>query len=131
MGFHIFSADNSGGGGGVELPDYSLTQIVYPRKWINEFPVKEISISYEIPAFNQSLIFLENIPSKGNSIILVPIEGNIFVFNDNLNLWTVWSNWGILKSGSDWNLRIINDTNASKFFSGTLKYSTMLLSENN
>ena len=126
MGFIIGGGSGAGGGGG--LPDYSLTQIVYPRKWINGNDVEEVSFSLSIPMFNQSLIYLGG-TLKGE--ILVPIEGNIFVFNDNLNLWTVWSNWGILKSGSDWNLRIINDTNASKFFSGTLKYSTMLRSEKN
>lgn len=120
MGFHIFGA-NDGGGGGGELPDYSLTPIIYPRMWINNRPVKEISIFSGIPAYNQASIFLEATPLRA---FLHPIEGNIFVFDDTLNRWTMWSDWFILKSGSEWILKVINDASELRFFSGTLKYST-------
>jgi hypothetical protein len=120
MGFHIFGA-NDGGGGGGELPDYSLTPIIYPRMWINNHPVKEISIFSGIPAYNQASIFLEATPLRE---FLHPIEGNIFVFDDTLNRWTMWSDWFILKSDSEWFLRVINNTSEFRYFSGTLKYST-------
>jgi hypothetical protein len=120
MGFHIFGA-NDGGGGGGELPDYSLTPIIYPRMWINNRPVKEISIFSGIPAYNQASIFLEATPLRE---FLHPIEGNIFVSDDTLNRWTMWSDWFILKSNSEWFLRVINNTSEFRYFSGTLKYST-------
>ncbi len=120
MGFII-----GGGSGGSGLPDYSLTPIIYPRKWVNGNYVEEVSFSLQIPAFNQALIFL-GITLK--SEILVPIEISVFIFNENTQRWEFWQNWHIFENSSSWHLRILNSINSNRIFSGVLRYSKASIS---
>ncbi|MCS6794936.1 MAG: hypothetical protein RMJ97_07040 [Raineya sp.] len=108
----------SGGGGGGFLPDYSLSPIIYPRKWVNGNDVYEISVNDVLNSFATNSYFLINkTPAETCAIV-----EHSFAYTTNGLSWNEFGSWKVFSSGINALLFINNPFPQQILVTGVIKY---------
>jgi len=115
--------NNSGGGASGGLPDYSTSEILYPRKWIGGEDVKEIAINNQIPIFNSAQINLGALGLKSG--VIIPVEYS-FSFVDSSLAFKTFNDWQIRKIGVNGYLILNNSTSQTIQVVGVLRFVRIL-----
>lgn len=107
-----------GGGGGL-LPNYSLSRIIYPRKWVNGNDVYEISVQEVLNGWGLNWYFLLS-KTIGDTTAIVE---HSFAYTDNGINWYKFDNFDIWSGAFSAFLQIYNPTPNSILVTGVIKYT--------
>lgn len=108
----------SNGGG---LPDYSIIDILYPRKWVNGSDVREISGFVNIPSYNSSIYPLTPISTILPKPVLIPVEFSFSMYD----FYSIkeHTDWIMYETSGNWYLRIMNPNNFDIKVSFVFRYT--------
>ncbi|WP_448530390.1 hypothetical protein [Raineya sp.] len=111
--------NKGGSGGGGILPDYSLSPIVYPRKWVNGNFVYEISVQEVLSSWGSNWYFLLSKTIVDTAAI---IEHSFAYTDDGIN-WYKFDNFNVWSGSFSAFLHIYNPTPNQILVTGVIKYT--------